>query len=129
MARRTIPPEEKELVKARLAAGASTREAVKGLPMHDTTALEIARSNSSEIQQLKQLYIQKVRDEGADEAFRAKQWVDMAKHPDWQARKEALKYIDQLIGVGADDEEKGNTSITFNLISFNGNNDTPQIPT
>ncbi len=111
MANKTIPLEDKELVKKRLAMGQTTREAIKGTSIKSpNTANQIAKKEADKIGQIRANYLKLIEKYGAGELKRAKMWAEMTKatklfgkdaveHPDWANRAEALKYIDSLAGI------------------------------
>ncbi len=109
MANHKIPVKDKELVKLRLAQGASTRDAIRGTVIRSNkTAALIARDCSHEITQIREEYLDLIKEFGADDFARAKQWAQMARAttiygdkevPDWGTRVKALKYIDALAGL------------------------------
>lgn len=128
MARKNIPLADKELVKQRLAQGASTRQAIEGTSIASpNTANLITHQEKDNIGRLREDYLKLIEKNGADAPKRAQTWSDMAeatkihssltepdrKVPDWQAREKALKYIDSLAGITV--EQKSGVFIGIGL--------------
>lgn len=111
MARKNIPLKDVQLVKQRLARGASTREAIRGTVIRSNrTAANIAKRDIHKIAQMHDEYLEDIRGFGADDIKRAKLWAEMtratkpcgkgaAEYPDWQTHLKALTYIDSLAGL------------------------------
>ncbi len=108
-----ISIQDKEIVKHRIAQGASTRTAIHGTSIKSNhTAAQIAKKESHSIAQIRAEYLHQIRGLGAHDVARAKQWAEMTiatkqlpngkEIPDWKARYDALKYIDSLTGIHED---------------------------
>jgi hypothetical protein len=114
MARNNITLRDKALVKKRLAQGMSYRQAIKGTAIRSAdTARRITKENSHEIVQLRKDYLALIESFDAFEIDRAEIWANMTratkvfagkKVPDWSARLQALKYIDELAGLAPREE-------------------------
>ncbi len=133
MARKAIPLKDKELVKQRLARGASTREAIEGTVISSAdTASRIAHAESDEIGQIREKYLAEIEKNNADMPERAKLWAKMTKAtkivtshtepdydvPDWSAREKALKYIDTLAGIATETTTKIAIGIGLNKTDY-----------
>lgn len=128
MANKKIPLKDKEIVKHRLATGASLEQAIKGTHIASIgTASNIAKSEANNIAELRARYLKVIEEKnGANLDDRGQLWAEMAhamrpigatilvdkdgnvkkaedegviEVPDWFNRREALKYIDNLAGI------------------------------
>ncbi len=80
MANKNIPLKDKELVKQRLAQGASTREAIKGTSISSpNTAHRILKQEKDEIGRIKEDYLLLIEQFGAGKIDRAKLWAEMTQ--------------------------------------------------
>ena len=137
-----IKVEDKEIVKQRLALGASMRESIEGTSIQSAdTASRISKESSDEIVQIREGYIKKIRDAGANDQTRAELWAEMAvatkpigasilvdkngkvikaedegaiEVPDWWAREKALRYIDALAGISRERNETPSLNLFTN---------------
>lgn len=123
MGRKTIPPEQKELVKKRVIRGASTREAIKGtvIKSHRTVS-HLIKAEMPDITQKRAAYVQLIKEKGADDEKRAERLVELVHDP--QYGLQTIKYIDALDGLAApsEDEVRGPSNITVNFIGINQDN-------
>ena len=80
MGGKNISLKDKELVKQRLAQGLSTREAIKGTSIKSpNTAHLISKIEKDSIGQIKEKYLELIRQFGAGEINRAKLWAEMTQ--------------------------------------------------
>ena len=137
-----VPIKDKEIIKQRLALGASTREAIEGTSVTSPqTASNIAKESVDEIGQIREGYIKKIKEAGANDDDRARLWAEMANAtkpigasilvdkngkvikaedegaievPDWWAREKALRYIDALAGISRERNEAPSLNLFTN---------------
>ena len=75
-----ISLKDKEVVKKRLAQGASTREAIKGTTIKsNSTSSLIAKQEAHEIEHIREQYLEAIRKFGAGEIKRAELWAEMTQ--------------------------------------------------
>jgi hypothetical protein len=137
-----IPIKDEEIIKQRIAVGASLRESIEGTSVKSPdTASVIAKENSDEIGQIREEYIKKIKLAGANDQARASLWAEMATAtkpigatilvdkdgkvikaedegaitvPDWWAREKALRYIDALAGISRERNETPSVNVFTN---------------
>ena len=129
MARHNIPLRDKAKVKARLSRGLSFNKAKEGTSIRSIgTIFNIKNKELKEIEELRREYISMIRGFGGDEETKARVMAeklhatklygkDAIEHPDWNAKQEAVEYIDKLTGMLP--EEKSGLAINiFNNPDF-----------
>ena len=128
MAQNKILLKDKEIVKQRLAQGASTRGAIEGTSIKsNNTSARIKKEEVNDIAQIRKEYLALIEGFNAGQIDRAKLWAGMTQAtkvisaiivgkeadektndfievPDWQNREKALKYIDTLAGINSEEK-------------------------
>ena len=133
--RKKVRPRTRQIIKERLAIGASHREAIQGTGVvSKATAGSIAKQDKIEIALMRKAYLEMIEKNGATDENRAKQWANMTtakkttkdggKEADWQSREKALKYIDKMKSLNPEDGSgRGGGKTQVNVFSGVKKND------
>ena len=130
MARKQIPLKDKKKVIKALAEGKSYEQAKEGTAVSSTnTVMRIARDESQEIAQKREIYIAKLNKAGATDDKTAKVYAEALEankrrrdfetgevwyEPDHKIRLDAAKYVNELKGIAKEEkDDKGNTINNF----------------